>query len=146
MGFFASMGVWNWFILGTLLMIAEALVPGTFMLWLGLAAIAVGALALVIPMPWQFQLVAFAVLSIASLLAWRKFRRSSDETSDKPFLNRRAEALVGRQFTLEKPIVQGVGSVRVDDTIWRITGPDCPAGSSVRVSQVDGANLIVEKV
>jgi membrane-bound ClpP family serine protease len=45
MGFFASLGIWNWFILGALLLIAEALVPGTFMLWLGLAALAVGALA-----------------------------------------------------------------------------------------------------
>jgi inner membrane protein len=92
------------------------------------------------------QLVAFAVLSIASLLAWRKFRRSNDEASDQPFLNRRVEALVGRVFTLEKPIVQGIGAVRVDDTVWRVSGPDCPAGTQVKVARADGASLIVEKV
>jgi membrane protein implicated in regulation of membrane protease activity len=145
MGFFASLGIWNWFILGALLLVAEALAPGTFMLWLGLAALAVGALALVVPLPWQVQLVAFAVMSIASLLLCRKYRRTSDEASDQPFLNRRVEALVGRVFTLEKPIVQGVGSVRVDDTVWRVTGPDCPAGTAVRVAKADGAHLIVER-
>ena len=54
-------------------------------------------------------------------------------------LNRRTEALVGRVFTLEKPIVDGIGTVRIDDTIWRVRGPDCPAGSRVKVTQADGA-------
>jgi inner membrane protein len=145
MGFFASLGIWNWFILGALLLVAEAVVPGTFMLWLGLAALAVGALAFLVPIPWQVQLVAFAVLSIASLVLWRKFRRTSDEASDQPYLNRRVEALVGRVFTLEKPIVQGIGSVRIDDTVWRVSGPDSPAGTQVRVAKADGASLIVER-
>ena len=53
------------------------------------------------------------------------------------------EALVGREFTLEKPIVDGTGTVRIDDTIWRVAGPDAPAGSRVRVVQADGASLTV---
>ena len=64
--------------------------------------------------------------------------------SESPMLNRRAEALVGRVFTLEKPIVDGTGTVRIDDTIWRVHGPDRPAGSRVKVTQADGANLAVE--
>jgi membrane protein implicated in regulation of membrane protease activity len=47
-------------------------------------------------------------------------------------------------FTLERPIVDGIGTVRIDDTVWRVTGPDCPAGSRVRVAHADGANLSVE--
>jgi membrane protein implicated in regulation of membrane protease activity len=54
--------------------------------------------------------------------------------------------LVGRVFTLEKPIVDGFGTVRIDDTIWRVAGPDVPAGSRVRVVQADGANLTVAAV
>jgi membrane protein implicated in regulation of membrane protease activity len=64
-------------------------------------------------------------------------------SQSNPFLNRRTAALVGREFTLEKPIIDGSGTVRIDDTIWRIAGPDTPAGSRVRVVQVDGANLTV---
>ena len=60
------------------------------------------------------------------------------------FLNRRSDALVGRVFTLEKPIMDGSGSVRVDDTVWRVSGPDSPAGSKVKVVRADGASLTVE--
>jgi len=63
-----------------------------------------------------------------------------------PFLTRRTEAFVGRVFTLEKPIANGVGHVRIDDTIWRVSGPDMPAGSRVRIVRTEGANLFVEPV
>ena len=59
------------------------------------------------------------------------------------FLNRRSDALVGRVFTLEKPIMDGTGTVRIDDTIWRVSGPDAPAGSRVKVVHADGASLTV---
>ncbi len=50
---------------------------------------------------------------------------------------------MGRVFTLEKPIVDGAGTVRIDDTVWRVAGPDAPAGSRVRIVQADGASLTV---
>jgi membrane protein implicated in regulation of membrane protease activity len=40
--------------------------------------------------------------------------------------------------------MDGSGTVRVDDTIWRVSGPDCPAGSKVKVVRADGASLTVE--
>jgi len=67
-------------------------------------------------------------------------------TTDQPFLNRRAEALVGRIFTLERPIVDGSGTIRIDDTVWRITGADVRAGSRVKVERVEGTALHVELV
>ena len=70
--------------------------------------------------------------------------RSNREGSvSNPFLNRRTAALIGREFTLEKPIIDGSGTVRIDDTVWRVAGPDAPAGSRVKVVQADGANLTV---
>jgi membrane protein implicated in regulation of membrane protease activity len=76
--------------------------------------------------------------------AWRHFASKVERAGDNPFLNRRAEGYVGRVFTLEKPIVDGVGGVRIGDTIWQVSGPDCPAGSRVRVAGADGAKLIVQ--
>jgi inner membrane protein len=64
--------------------------------------------------------------------------------SEAPMLNRRNQALIGRVFTLEKPIVDGIGTVRIDDTVWRVNGPDRPSGSRVRVTRADGATLAVE--
>ena len=86
----------------------------------------------------------FAVFAVAAVPAWRHFARSEGSRSESnPFLNRRTEALIGREFTLEKPIVDGTGTVRIDDTIWRVAGPDAPAGSRVKVVQADGASLTV---
>ena len=86
----------------------------------------------------------FAVFAVAAVPAWRYFARSEGSRSrTNPFLNKRTEALVGREFTLERPIVDGTGTVRIDDTIWRVAGPDAPAGSRVRVVQADGASLTV---
>jgi hypothetical protein len=139
-----SLGTWNWFILGALLLLIEVMAPGMFMLWLGLAAIVVGIISLVVVWAWQAQLIAFAVLAIAAVPAWRRFARRVEAPADSPFLNRRTEGYVGRVFTLDKPIVNGVGAVRINDTVWRVQGPDCPAGSRVRVARADGANLVVE--
>ncbi len=142
---FDSLGVWNWFILAGVLFALELVAPGTFMLWLGFAAVAVGLISLFVDWGWQLQLIAFAVLSLVSILAWRWLGHRVEPVADRPFLNRRAEAFVGRVFTLEKPIVDGSGTVRIDDTVWRIMGPDTPAGSRVRVASADGTTLVVDR-
>jgi membrane protein implicated in regulation of membrane protease activity len=116
---FSTLGTWNWLIFGIVLMALELLAPGVFMFWLGLAALLVGLLSFLINPSWQLQ------------------------SKSNPFLNKRADALVGRVFTLEKPIIDGAGTVRIDDTIWRVAGPDAPAGSRVRIVQADGASLTV---
>jgi membrane protein implicated in regulation of membrane protease activity len=141
-----SLGVWNWLILGALLLALELIAPGMFMMWLGIAALLVGIISFAVDWSWQAQLVAFAVFSLVSIPAWRHFARKVEAPGDSPFLNNRAAGFVGRVFTLERPIVGGVGAVRVDDTWWRVSGPDCPAGSRVRVSRSDGASLFVEVV
>ncbi|MET0629266.1 MAG: NfeD family protein [Xanthobacteraceae bacterium] len=139
-----SLGSWNWFILAALLLLIEILAPGMFMLWLGLSAILVGIVSSAVVWSWQAQLIAFAVFAIAAVPAWRHFARKVEKPADSPFLNRRAEGYVGREFTLDKPIVGGVGTIRIDDTVWRVTGPDVPAGSRVRIARAEGAALMVE--
>jgi membrane protein implicated in regulation of membrane protease activity len=144
--FFASLGVWDWFIAGGLLLVLEALAPGVFMFWLGLAAMLVGAVSMFVDWSWQAQFIAFSAFSVAMIPIWRRLSRQIPADTDQPFLNRRAEALVGRVFTLEKPIVDGAGTVRIDDSVWRITGTDVPAGRRVKIVRVDGTALNVELV
>ena len=84
------------------------------------------------------------MFAAAAVPVWRHLARGSRKADDSnAFLNRRAEALVGRVFTLEKPIIDGSGTVRIDDTVWRVAGPDTPAGTRVRVVHADGPNLTV---
>lgn len=144
LNYITGLGVWSWFILGALFLLLELFAPGAFMLWLGIAAIAVGLISVAIDWSWQAQLVAFAVLSLALIPVWRRFAPRVEHPSESPLLNRRPESYVGRVFTLENPIVDGVGRVRIDDTIWRVSGPDCAAGSRVRIVRAEGPNLFVE--
>jgi membrane protein implicated in regulation of membrane protease activity len=141
---FSTLGTWNWLIFGFVLMALELIAPGVFLFWLGLAALLVGLVSFALHPSWQAQLLMFAVFAAAAVPVWRRLARGSSAASvSNPFLNRRTDALVGREFTLEKPIIDGFGTVRIDDTIWRVAGPDAPAGSRVRIVQADGANLTV---
>jgi membrane protein implicated in regulation of membrane protease activity len=141
---FSTLGTWNWLIFGVVLMALELLAPGVFLMWLGLAALLVGLLSFAANPSWQMQILLFALFAAVAVPLWRRVARSGKAASrSNPFLNKRADALVGRVFTLEKPIIDGAGTVRIDDTVWRIAGPDTPAGSRVRIVHADGASLTV---
>jgi hypothetical protein len=135
---------WHWLVFGLLLVTVEPFVPGTFFLWLGISAAAVGLLLWLVPsLSFELQVLAFAVLSVITIVLSRRYLARHPIESDEPLLNRRAEQYVGRSFTLQEPIVNGRGRLRVDDTLWRVEGEDCPAGVRVEVSGVDGTVLRV---
>src|ERR1700689_448401 len=139
---FSTLGTWNWLVFGIILMAMELVAPGVFLFWLGLAALLVGLLSFVIHPSWQAQILMFAAFAAVAVPLWRRVARSNSAVSkSNPFLNKRADALIGRVFTLEKPIIDGSGTVRIDDTVWRVAGPDTPAGNRVKIVQADGASL-----
>ena len=136
---------WHWWILAGLLLILELSTPVFLFLWLGIAAAATGFLLLVFPgMSVPVQLVMFGVLCIVAVIAWRHYRERQLPASDQPNLNRRGQQYVGRTFTLTAPIENGTGKVEVDDSTWRVRGPDLLAGTRVRVIGVDGTWFLVE--
>lgn len=139
-----TLGPWNWLIAAALLLAIELAAPGMFMLWLGVAAFLIGVVSFAIDWSWQMQMLAFALVSLALIPAYRYFAHKGEKWVDQPFLNRRAEAFVGKVFTLDKPIANGAGTIRIDDSVWRVTGPDSGAGTRVRVTRADGAVLHVE--
>lgn len=143
---FVTLGTWNWLIFGVLLMALELLAPGVFLFWLGLAALLVGLLSFAVAPSWQLQILMFAVFAAAAVPLWRRVARQKPGVNPNPLLNRRSDALVGRVCTLDRPIVDGEGIVRIDDTVWRVAGPDTPAGSRVRIVRADGASLTVAAV
>jgi len=109
------------------------------------AAGIVGAALWLLPgMGWETQVLAFALLSIGSVVIGRKWLDRHPIESEQPSLNRRGEQYVGRVFTLQEPIVNGQGKIKVDDSTWKIQGPECETGRNVKVTGVDGVVLIVE--
>lgn len=143
-----ELGPWSWWVLGLVLLAAEVLVPGVFLVWIGLAALITGVLSLLLWDAafwiWQVQLIVFALLSMIAVMIGRRIAATSEE-SDEPLLNKRAEGLVGRTAVLEQPIAEGHGRVRLDDTTWAVEGPDLPAGTRVRIIASTGRHLTVER-
>ncbi len=141
---FVALGPWNWLILGGLLFVLELTAPGVFFIWFGMAAGLVGLLALVFEFSWQWQLVLFAAFSVVAVVIARRYMRFDDDQSERPLLNRRAEQYVGKTYVVAEAIENGVGKIRVGDTLWRAEGANAKQGSSVTVTGADGTTLLVK--
>jgi hypothetical protein len=146
-----GLGPWNWFIAGVLLMALETLIPGVHFLWFGLSAIVVGILLFALTaaglgealsLPWQ--LVLFAVISVATVFWVRRFANAQDVESDERDLNQRSAQYFGRVVVVEEPITEGRGRIRVGDTLWAASGADAAKGSRVRITGANGTVFIVE--
>jgi len=133
-----------WGIFALVLAATEILVPGVFLIWLGVAAALTAGLTLLLPIGSHFQLLAFAIFTALSVAGGRLWYLARPVEPDDPFLNDRAARLIGRELLVIEPINHGVGRVRVDDGSWTATGPDTDAGSYVLVTGLKGAALIVE--
>jgi len=143
--FLAGLQFWHWLILAAVLAAVEALAPGMFFIWFGLAAGLVGLIVLLVPgLGWEWEAVLFVVLAVACVFLGRTFAHRNPRQSADPALNRRGERYLGRKFTVETPIVNGRGAIKVDDGVWRAAGPDMPAGRQVKVVGIDGSILKVE--
>lgn len=144
--FLASYGPWSWIVGGLVLLALELILPGGILVWMGVAGIVTGLMLMFQPMDWPVQWLIFGVVSLSSILVWLRYSRTRPEITDRPLLNRRTDQLIGQQAVLEDAIAQGHGRVVLGDTVWRVSGPDLPAGSKVRIVGSTGAVLVVEPV
>lgn len=135
-----------WWILALLLIAGELLLPGYFMLWIGVAAAAMGVLLWALPsLGLLAQAILFALLAIGACVLYARFLRPRLERSEpgSERLNRRGEQMIGERYELIEPIVNGRGKARVGDGQWLVSGPDLPAGSTIEVIAVQGTTLQV---
>jgi membrane protein implicated in regulation of membrane protease activity len=149
--FLTTLGPWNWFVVAVLLLALETVVPGVHFLWFGLAAAAVGIIAIALgaaDLATGFgrpvQVIVFAVLSVATVFFVRRWTNPAHTASDLPDLNARAAQYIGRTFVVVEPIAGGRGKIKVGDSLWAAQGPDSPAGAQVKVTAAQGTVLIVE--
>ena len=120
---------WSWLVLGLVLAIAEMVVPGVFLIWFAAAALVVGLLSFVLPLSLPLEVALFAVLSVVSVVASRRWLRGHPVISADPLLNQRGQQLVGTSVTVTEAIEGGSGRVRCGDTEWLAQGPDTAAGA-----------------
>jgi len=135
---------WHWLVLACVLLGIEILAPGAFFLWLSIAAATSAFIAFLVPtLSWAIQYTLFAIFCVVSLILWKRFARVDTET-DQPQLNQRNQQYVGRTIALSEAIQNGVGKVRIDDSLWKVSGTDAAVGTQVKVIGVDGSTLLVE--
>ncbi len=138
---------WYWWVFACTLFIMEMLVPDIFFMALAIAAVLVGLLLALFPqLSFAWQFFAFSTLSIVGLLISRVYLERTPIETDAPLLNKFGASYVGRVFTLNEPIVDGVGQIKADSSYWNVSGPDCPAGTRVRVIGVTGIVLKIKPI
>ena len=135
---------WFWLSLGLLLGVAEMVAPGFFLMWLGLAALIVGGLDYFLPITVAYQVAMFAILSVLTVFAGKKFLQKNPIETEDANLNDRGARLTGEIVTVVEAITNGHGRVKVGDSVWSARGVDAAIGSRVRVTGADGAVLLVE--
>lgn len=144
-GFLENIEFWHWLILAAVLAAIEIVAPGVFFIWLGGAAALTGLIFFFFSSAsWEVQGLVFAIFSAIGVIGWHRFQRATMGDEPATTLNRRGEQLVGRVVALSEPIINGRGSARIDDSVWRVEGADLPAGARVKITGADGTVLRVE--
>ncbi len=143
----AANPLWFWLSLGGVLLAAEMLGAGGYLLWSGVAALLVGALIwLLPPLSWAWQGMIFAVLTVVVAYLWWYWlrRRPATASGGSPVLNQRNRQLIGTRATLTEPMHNGMGRINIGDSSWRAqAAEDLPAGTEVEVVAVEGVTLVI---
>lgn len=134
---------WLWAIGGVLLLIAEVIAPGFFLVFIGAAAIATGLFTVLFDLGLAAQLGLFAIYSLVFVLLFKRWYGEPAGQAADPLLNDRVARLIGRSVTVVEAVDEHGGRVRVGDSDWSARGGPAAAGDKVRVTAVDGNCLIV---
>ncbi|MDO4643906.1 MAG: NfeD family protein [Cardiobacteriaceae bacterium] len=140
---------WNWLILTGIFMLIEVFTVSFFFLLWGLAALALVVITLLAPtLDWHWQCGIFAVLSLLVIPLWRVVVRrwQSNKNDTATQLNHRTSLYIGREFTLDTPIENGYGKLKIGDSLWTIKGENLPAGSTIVITGSEDNQLHYRKV
>lgn len=137
---------WLWAIGGLLLLIAEVVAPGFFLVFIGAAAIATGLFTLLFDLGLAPQLVLFVLYTALAVMIGKRWYAEPHEGDQRHPINEPAKRLVGKTVTAVSDIDDHAGRVRVGDGEWNARGGPATAGERVTITAVEGNCLIVEPV
>ena len=135
---------WLWLIGGVVLLIAEVIAPGFFLVFVGAAAIAAGLFTLLFGLGTVAQLALFALYAVLAVMLGRRFYGAEAPASSHGSLNDPARRLVGKVVTVVAAVDEHSGRVRLGDGEWSARGGPAAVGERVRITGVEGNCLTVE--
>lgn len=140
--FFVEQPALVWLLAGLALTLLEVLLPGAFLIWLGVAAVGTGLVLEVAILDFSGQVILFGCLAAASITLALVLRRAAPKTN----VNKPGSGLVGRS-ALALQFEGREGRVRVGDSDWqaRLTdGSALPAAhAKLRIVGIEGTVLVV---
>jgi membrane protein implicated in regulation of membrane protease activity len=145
MEWFEVLTPWHWLTAAVILIVIEMMIGTYFLLWVGFAAAATALVQWIFGIGWQVQMIVFFILSLVSIAAWYFYAKNNPEIDTMPNLNKRGHQHIGRTFNLSRAIVNGTGKINVNDSTWKVEGEDMPEGAKVKVIDILGTILKVEK-
>ena len=135
---------WLWLIGGVVLLIAEVIAPGFFLVFVGAAAIAAGIFTVLFGLGTVAQLALFALYAVLAVMIGRRFYGSTASGPATLHLNDPSRRLVGKVATVVSAVDEHSGRVRLGDGEWSARGGPAAVGERVRITGVDGNCLTVE--
>ena len=149
-GLLGDVEFWHWWAFAVAMIAIEVVAPSTFLLWPAISAAVIGFVLLIDPdIAVRHQILAFAVLTVATSVAWQVWLKRHPMVSDRPNLNLRTQQYVGRRFTVMGDFVNGRGRIKVGDSQWSAEADadiEILTGQSVEVEAAEGTILRVRPV
>ena len=135
---------WIWAIGGLILLIAEMVAPGFFLMFVGAAAIATGLFTILFGLGLPAQLALFVIYTALAVLAGKRWYAEPANHDQELKLNDPSRRMVGKVVTVVEPVDEHGGRVKVGDGEWNARGGPAAPGQRVRITSVEGNCLLVE--
>jgi membrane protein implicated in regulation of membrane protease activity len=142
---------WTALVLGLLLLAAELFVPATVFLWTGISALVVAVVFVVFPaLPVLYAVVLWLVLAFVTVLLARQRLGSrgtlGERSAPATTPNQYGAEFIGMTTILKADSENGETRVNLNGSSWAVRLPqgDLKAGIKIRITAVEGINLLAE--
>ena len=109
---------WYWWSAALLLLLLEIILPGAFLMWIGLGTVVVGIFLWLFPTaPVILQLFVLAVSIVGAVLVGIRWS-NTEKSSSRSKLNQGLDQLVGQEAVVSQGFEEGRGRVRVEDSFY----------------------------
>lgn len=137
---------WFWLAVTVLCIIIEGISMGTLTsIWFGCGAFVMIFLSF-LPIPFRWQLLIFAVLSLVLLIFTRPFAVKKLKVKKTPT---NSDSLIGKKVLVTEKITElQKGAVKVNGVIWTARSADnstIEKGTECTITEIEGVTLVVKR-
>lgn len=137
---------WQWLIAGLIIILLELILPGVYLLWLGVASLCVALTCSFLDISLMTQFLVFAGSSFILVTIAYIYFKKRPISSENAYLNERMSSYIGREVELLTAIKNGTGRICVDDTFWVVEGAELPQGTLCTITGIRGMRFQVIRV